>query len=357
MTVDSWTRQRRFPAWKVCVYTTILFALGQEAEVMAADYSEPVIGLKKPFHRDGEATLAPFAALAGELRSSIVKIDVNGVSVGLGLVVDTDGTTATKASQLKPGKLTCWLAGGREVEAEFLIADSKNDVALIRVKTTGLKPIRWASEKPSPGQWAVSAGIEESPQTIGVISAGPRRIFPPRAFAGVELDPGEAPVRIARVMAGLGAERAGLVSGDVLVAVQGVAIKDRADLTAKLRPFQEGQRVRIKYRRGEAVNEVVVEMMMPSEVRNGPGGTRQDRMNRFGSDLSERAEGFDSVLQHDSVLQAWQCGGPLVNLDGKAIGMNIARAGRVASYALPASLAQKVIGDLKSSLRRRAGQR
>ena len=29
------------------------------------------------------------------------------------------------------------------------------------------------------------------------------------------------------------------------------------------------------------------------------------------------------------------CGGPLVNLDGKVVGMNIARAGRTESYAIP----------------------
>jgi S1-C subfamily serine protease len=38
----------------------------------------------------------------------------------------------------------------------------------------------------------------------------------------------------------------------------------------------------------------------------------------------------------------------LVNLDGKAVGINIARAGRVASYALPASLAERIIEGLKA---------
>jgi serine protease Do len=53
-------------------------------------------------------------------------------------------------------------------------------------------------------------------------------------------------------------------------------------------------------------------------------------------------------MQHDTVLQPNQCGGPLVNLDGKAVGINIARASRVASYALPASAIKPLLEELKS---------
>ena len=51
--------------------------------------------------------------------------------------------------------------------------------------------------------------------------------------------------------------------------------------------------------------------------------------------MSKRRSGYDRVIQHDSVIRPEECGGPLVNLDGKVIGINIARAGRVETYALP----------------------
>ena len=47
------------------------------------------------------------------------------------------------------------------------------------------------------------------------------------------------------------------------------------------------------------------------------------------------------------MLQPSLCGGPLVNLDSKAIGLNIARAGRVTTYALPAKLVKKILTNLK----------
>jgi len=63
--------------------------------------------------------------------------------------------------------------------------------------------------------------------------------------------------------------------------------------------------------------------------------------------VSQRAEDFELAMQHDAALQPSQCGGPLLNLDGKAVGLNIARAGRIASYALPASLVRRIISELK----------
>jgi hypothetical protein len=37
-----------------------------------------------------------------------------------------------------------------------------------------------------------------------------------------------------------------------------------------------------------------------------------------------------------------------VNLDGKAMGLNIARASRVTTYALPATLVQRILESLKA---------
>jgi S1-C subfamily serine protease len=45
----------------------------------------------------------------------------------------------------------------------------------------------------------------------------------------------------------------------------------------------------------------------------------------------------------------------LVNLDGKAIGLNIARASRVATYALPAAMVEQVLAKLKAQPSTNAG--
>ncbi len=64
--------------------------------------------------------------------------------------------------------------------------------------------------------------------------------------------------------------------------------------------------------------------------------------------VSARSNGFSTVLLHDTVLLPNQCGGPLVNLDGHVVGINIARAGRVSSYALPVSTVRPEIERMVS---------
>ena len=48
-------------------------------------------------------------------------------------------------------------------------------------------------------------------------------------------------------------------------------------------------------------------------------------------------------------MGAIDCGGPLVDLDGAAVGLNIARAGRTESYALPADVVIAAVKTLRSA--------
>jgi serine protease Do len=64
--------------------------------------------------------------------------------------------------------------------------------------------------------------------------------------------------------------------------------------------------------------------------------------------LSNRRSGYPVILQHDTVIRPTDCGGPLVDLHGRVVGLNICRAGRVESWAIPAEVVQSVLTDLKS---------
>src|SRR5262249_10159628 len=119
------------------------------------------------------------------------------------------------------------------------------------------------------------------------------------------------------------------------------------ELVRILREYREGQTVNVRIRRNEDELRMAVEMMAMKPDARWRGFNRQERMNRLGGALSRRAEGFESAVQHDTGLQPWQCGGPVINLEGKAVGLNIARAGRVASYALPGALVQRLTDELK----------
>jgi S1-C subfamily serine protease len=70
--------------------------------------------------------------------------------------------------------------------------------------------------------------------------------------------------------------------------------------------------------------------------------------NLMGSALSPRRSGYPTILTHDSIVKPADCGGPLVDLDGNVIGINISRAGRTESWAIPTEIIQDVLADLKS---------
>ena len=301
--------------------------------------------------KNGQETLQAFESISRATRRSVVKVDLNGTTVALAAVIDTNGLAVTKASEIKEGKLTGWVADGKEVEIALVRVDEKNDLALIQIKAAGLEPIRWAAGEVFVGQWVVTPGIAETPQAVGIISVPRRKILPKRALIGVRLDFKTQVPRIAKILKGLGAEEAGLRPGDRVLSVNGRSVSEREELIRTLRAFREGESVKLRVQREGEQLEATVKMMAPKAEGSSRETDREDEMNRMGSEPSQRAEGFDLALQHDTVLQAWQCGGPLVNLDGQAVGLNIARAGRVASYALPADLVLQVISQLQRASR------
>jgi len=296
---------------------------------------------------DGDKVLQAFAPVSAATRHSIVKLDVDGATVALGVVVDTNGLALTKASEIKPGKLTCWLAGGREVSARLIRADTDTDLALVQVEAPELKPIAWATGEVVVGQWAITPGIEETPHAVGIVSSPPRKIRPARALIGVQFDFNTTEPRIGLVLRGFGAEEAGLKPGDVIAAVNDLTLTNREQVVEKLRDYGVGQTVKLGIRRGAEKFDARVSLQAPEAYELGRESITEERFNRPAGEVSQRANGFELAIQHDTVLQPWLCGGPLVNLEGQAIGINIARAGRVATYALPPEVVRRVLARLE----------
>ena len=54
------------------------------------------------------------------------------------------------------------------------------------------------------------------------------------------------------------------------------------------------------------------------------------------------------MIPHDLAIAPTDCGGPLVDIEGRCLGVNIARALRVASYALPPSAVQETVEKLRT---------
>ena len=322
--------------------------LGGYTRVSPAQESPPEdVALPRNYFRSGEEMLRAFAPVSKATRNSIVKLNVNGETVALGTVMDAGGLALTKASEIRPGKLTCWLASDKEVKAELLCFDEDEDLALVRVEAPGLKPITWAAGDVTEGQWAVTPGIAATPHAVGIISALPRRIRPERALIGVQFDVATPRPRIRGLIEGLSAEKAGLKPGDLIAAVNGATVTNREQVVEILRDFRGGQTVTVHIQRGAEQFDKLLKLIVPQPGEPGAEWFPPSAAN-LGAEVSRRAKGFDQALEHDTVLPPWLCGGPLVNLDGQAIGLNIARASRVTTYALPAGLVQRIFAQLNA---------
>jgi serine protease Do len=60
--------------------------------------------------------------------------------------------------------------------------------------------------------------------------------------------------------------------------------------------------------------------------------------NRSSGGVSTRKNNLPDVLTHDAIVAPRHCGGPLLDLQGRFVALNIARADRTATYALPAEV-------------------
>lgn len=329
------------------LHLLLLALLAGPASAQESSRSNP--SLSRNLYRNGEGTLRAFAPVSSRTRESIVKLNVNGSTVALGTVVDAKGLVLTKASELKTGKLTCWLPSEQEVDAQILKTDEELDLALVQFRARGLKPVRWATSEAVLGQWAITPGIAATPQAVGVVSALTRRIRPERAFIGVQFESATS-LRIEELMTGLGAEKAGLKPGDKVVAINGENVSKRDEVVECLGKFREGQTVKVRVQRENDEFDAQVRLMVPQSEAYG------ERSSPMTGQVSLRSAGFEEVIEHDSVLQPWLCGGPLVDLDGKAIGLNIARAGRVSTYALTPQVVQRALEKLKSGGAKRAAR-
>lgn len=134
------------------------------------------------------------------------------------------------------------------------------------------------------------------------------------------------------------AARAGLSKDDVIFEVSGKKVTDQESLYDALYSFRAGDTVTVKAKRkGET-----------KSFRVSLDADRSAMQNSLGSELSRRRTGFAEVLQTDMVVNAKDCGGPVVDLDGNVLGINIARAGRVETWVLPGEVIRPLLSEFKA---------
>ena len=246
----------------------------------------------------------------------------------------------TKASEIKDKKqLICKLFDGRQFQPTLVSENEALDLALLKIDALDLRPVELATQQQvAAGHFVVCVGPNANPIGFGVVEVDPRAFrFPrqrtgtPRGYLGIQshTDQKSGKLVVDDVESDEAARRAGMRKGDMIRSINGQAISSREQLIRTLRQFKAGETIELVVERSN------LELTVRPKLGEYP---HHDPLEQWGGGpFNKRRYGFEDVIVHDTVIQPNQCGAPLLDSQGRVVGINIARALRVATYAIPAA--------------------
>ncbi len=297
---------------------------------------------QEKFGRETADIMNAWEPALDNVRRATVKIVREGKDIAYGCAVHENGYIVTKANEVHDKKgafltnLEIVFPEGLRLPAKLADIHRPYDLALLKVDARGLRPMPWDdSVQPVPGTFLAAATPMKLPAAVGVLSVLPRSLDDTqKGWMGVSLDAaGEGAIKVIRVSSGSPASRAGLVIDDVIKTIDGKNIGTVEDFIQTISSCKPYQTVKLVVKREMGDKEM--DVILASRAQNaGPAG--EDPRNMMAGQLSKTRRGFPDAFQHDMVLEPNEIGGPVVDLDGHVVGMNIARSGRIECLAVPA---------------------
>lgn len=270
-------------------------------------------------------------------------INTLGKQVALGLLVKSPGHLTTKTlivskSSEIPNDVYALLpdATKRKLKVEYrdeardlvLLSSSKEwegslEISSITSDTVNSSQIGMFLLSPNPrdgGEFSVLGSSEFGiPGTYNI------------GYFGAGIWPKDGHIKVKMIENGSPANKAGLLAGDQLVSINKVVVNEPQDFINVIRSGRPGDTVHIAVERAGTEKTFAVVL---SKLPEPPSWHAADQ---FKDGKSDRRDGFERVFAHDGKLKPSVCGGPVFNLDGVFMGINIARVSRTSSVTIPSS--------------------
>ncbi len=260
-----------------------------------------------------------------------------------GTVVGNGSQVLTKWSEIErfEDSLQVQTTGSESYSAEVVGVFSEDDLVLLELGSgdrgsASLAPAKFHPSDLTLGKFLTAPQPIGRPVAFGVVSVLERNLRETdQAHLGIMAERGYSGegVQIAGVQPEYGAANAGLQAGDVILKVDDRSVSGLFELKNALSAKQPGDTVKILIE--SAGKERTVEVLLSNRPVTGQfSGDRLNQMERMGGDTSKVRGGFSKVVQSDMQIQSDRIGGPVVDLEGRIVGITLARADRTRTYIM-----------------------
>lgn len=292
-----------------------------------------------------------FSDYASRYSRAIYPVLVTGKITTLAVVVSEDGHLVTKASEIDGRKFQVVLRDDLKVEAESIAINRDDDLALIKINPSKaeLFPVDFVTQaSPASPKGTLVCCVNNTPDTLagfGVVSVGVRALNGSSgAILGVEVRANEEGLEVTQLSPASPAAAAGIQNGDIITEFDGECLSSAEALASAVAAHMPDEQICLNVVRGNVELSITVTLGNRSKLAPMAGNREQD-FDKLSASLSRRRWSFTMGIQHDCAIRPKDCGGLLLDLEGRIVGLNIARAGRIKSYALPSSLIARFIDD------------
>jgi serine protease Do len=257
--------------------------------------------------------------------------------VALGTLLDQQHV-ATKLSALTPdAAIHCRFADGSKTLSTLVKSKVALDFCILKLSTsregvialdsvgideTGLLYLPIAASIGTDGQ--IRSGLLTRVQHVEPSLVG-------KLGALLEVDHEAKAVRVKSVAPNSTAANARLLTGDRISRLCKQPISSLDDVAVLVRGREPGDWIRFQWERDSMLQST------SAQLQHDPGERfeRTEFLDGRSGRVSERRSGFAGVFQHDVALAPDQCGGPVCDLSGQVIAINIARRARESTLAVP----------------------
>ena len=292
------------------------------------------------------------AALKNKLTSaaqSTVRVWSGKKRLAYGTVIGDGRKVLTKWSEIANNANALVVDGpNREAhDATIVGVYEDEDLAVLEIDGEALTPITWSDAKPLLGAFVAAPQPDGKPAAFGVVSVLERNLRETDlAFLGVisDLEYKGQGVKVREVQTKTGAEAAGIKPGDIVLEINGRPISGLMELKSALTGTKPGETVPLRVRAGDDEKTINVTLSKRPELPK-IYNPRLEQMERMGGKISRVRDSFTRVLQSDMRPEPNQIGGPVVDLEGRAIGITVARADRTRSFIMPSSAVAQMLAN------------